>query len=124
MGFFSQSMKSAHAVQKVVFSVFSRALRFLVNIVNDSVDCVASKFLSFLCSVSSGFGSGVPFSIFLVSSSVMSSSLPVCVMTSLFAGQGAWHFMQPISVLARASRVHASNLNYLLFELVWNGETC
>ena len=70
-----------------------------MNMVNDSVDRVASKSLSFLFSVSSSFGSGVPFSIFLVSSSVMSSSLPVRVMTSLFAGQGDWHFMQPISVL-------------------------
>ena len=86
-------------VVAVLFFVFIRALRFLVNMVNDSVDCVASKFLSFLCSVSSSFGSGVPFSIFLVSCSVMSSSLPVCVMASLLARQGAWHFMQPISVL-------------------------
>ena len=70
-----------------------------MNMVNDSADCVASKFLSFLFSVSSSCGSGVPFSIFPVSCSVMSSSLPICVMTSLFAGQGAWHFMQPISVL-------------------------
>ena len=89
-----------------VLSVFSRALRFLVNMVNESVDCVASKSLSFLLSVTSSFGSGVPLSIFLVSSSVMSSSLPVCVMTSLFAGQGAWHFMQPISVLWAVGLIH------------------